>query len=365
MTIKDKAYLALRSLGGRATEGQLVDKYIEMYPDYDKNHNPTDTTSKEKIRGTISAVLISNTQHENIKVDRSKKPFEYYIADDPNSLIMNQNIVIQPIGKNNSIEDFFEDNSTRWAEKIKYKKQWEKSENSIVLFIKDKEIFAIGTIAKIEEDKDDTYPLNYYYYDLTPTNNIDYNKILEYAERKGNFRHYELLDSGNNKAIIKYINSQRLMYLDDEHADNKFQDNINKIDAVEPEKSPQKIKDPKEINGIKTFPRNFAYAKSALEKSNYLCEMDNIHETFISNASNKNYMEAHHLIPLRVQEEFLYSLDVPANIIALCPNCHSKIHYGCAEDKKMILSTLLNMRKSELNIYGIDVTIDDLNNIYI
>jgi hypothetical protein len=33
-------------------------------------------TSKEKIRGTLSAVLISNTQHKKIKVDKTKKPYE-------------------------------------------------------------------------------------------------------------------------------------------------------------------------------------------------------------------------------------------------------------------------------------------------
>ena len=53
MEIKDKAYLALIQLGGRATESKLVDEYIKMYPDYDKDHTQTEKTSKEKIRGTL------------------------------------------------------------------------------------------------------------------------------------------------------------------------------------------------------------------------------------------------------------------------------------------------------------------------
>lgn len=61
-------------LFSRATESELVEEYIKMYPDYDKDYSQTEKTSKEKIRGTLSAVLISNTQHEKIKVDKTKKP---------------------------------------------------------------------------------------------------------------------------------------------------------------------------------------------------------------------------------------------------------------------------------------------------
>ena len=52
MKIKDKAYITLQKLGGRATETQLVKEYIKMYPDYDKNY------TEAKIRGTINAELL-------------------------------------------------------------------------------------------------------------------------------------------------------------------------------------------------------------------------------------------------------------------------------------------------------------------
>lgn len=126
MRIKDRAYVALQELGGRATETQLADKYIELYPDYDKNYNETVTSSKAKIRGTINAELDRNSLHENIKVDKNQQPHEYYIVEH----IFKKKIVIQPIGKNNTITDFLEYNANNWAEKIKYKKQWEKSLNS-------------------------------------------------------------------------------------------------------------------------------------------------------------------------------------------------------------------------------------------
>lgn len=39
-------------------------------------------------------------------------------------------------------------------------------------------------------------------------------------------------------------------------------------------------------------------------------------------------MEPHHLIPLQYHEEFEWSLDVEANVVSLCSECHNQIHYG-------------------------------------
>ena len=47
-------------------------------------------------------------------------------------------------------------------------------------------------------------------------------------------------------------------------------------------------------------------------------------------------MEAHHLIPLRMQHDFENSLDVVGNIVSICPNCHRLIHYGRDKDKKVL-----------------------------
>jgi len=275
-----------------------------------------------------------------------------------------QYIVIQPIGKNNTIKNFLKDNSTRWAEKIRYKKQWKQSVNSIVLFIKDGKVFAKGDITKIKESKDNKYPLDFYY-NLTLVDNINYKMIIEYAKPKlGNFRTYELLDFKTSSKIIKYINSQKLMYLDEDNADIELQKTINKITSFKPEEEPQKIKDSKEVKGNKIFPRNLAYAKFALEKAHYLCEIDNKHKTFTSNSSKKQFVEAHHLIPLKVQDEFIYSIDIPANIISLCPNCHRKIHFASSEDKNIMLEELLHKRQDDLKMYGIKVSKNNLFNIY-
>lgn len=359
MTIKNKAYFALQQLGGRATEARLVKRYIKMYPDYDKNYTSTEKTSKEKIRGTLSSVLISNTQHEKIRVDKTKNPYEYYIIDSKEQLI-----VIQPVGKHNSINNFLKHNDTRWAEKKRYKIQWLQSNGAIVLFIKNANIFAMGHITSIEETYDDEYPLDYSY-NLELVDYIDYQKILEIVKPKlGNFRTYQLLDNITSKKVINYINSQKIYYLDDNLADAEFQENIANINSSEPEHKPQPIKPSKDKNGGKVYPRNFAYTKKALEEANFSCEVDNTHKTFISRATNEQYMEAHHLIPLQFQEEFLYSLDIPANIVSICPNCHKKLHFGFIEDNKEILKKLLERKNDRLKEFGIIINENELFEIY-
>ena len=76
-----------------------------------------------------------------------------------------------------------------------------------------------------------------------------------------------------------------------------------------------------------SFKRNPELAKKSILLANYQCDLDKSHKSFITK-NGKPYMEAHHLIPLSTQDYFDYSLDVDANIVCLCPNCHRKLHYG-------------------------------------
>jgi 5-methylcytosine-specific restriction protein A len=64
-------------------------------------------------------------------------------------------------------------------------------------------------------------------------------------------------------------------------------------------------------------------------------------------------MEAHHIIPLHLQENFQYSLDVYANIICLCPLCHRQIHYGVYKERREMLDAIFEQRKERLNNSGI------------
>lgn len=93
-----------------------------------------------------------------------------------------------------------------------------------------------------------------------------------------------------------------------------------------------------------------------------MCEFDSCHKTFIRKNSDINYTEAHHLIPLEYQKCFDYSLDVEANIVSLCSNCHNQIHYG--KDAEILIEKLYKMRKTELEKCSIDISLDDLLEIY-
>jgi 5-methylcytosine-specific restriction protein A len=103
------------------------------------------------------------------------------------------------------------------------------------------------------------------------------------------------------------------------------------------------------------YMRRVDVAAAALLLAAFRCEADAIHSTFMTAAKNVPYVEAHHLIPLSRQAEYEFSLDVRANIIALCPNCHRLLHYGRAKDKKPILQRLLRERSIALHEKQIQV----------
>jgi 5-methylcytosine-specific restriction protein A len=111
----------------------------------------------------------------------------------------------------------------------------------------------------------------------------------------------------------------------------------------------------------KSYKRSIDKARKSIVLADYKCELDNTHKTFITK-SGKSYMEAHHLIPLSVQEYFEYSLDVEANIVSLCPNCHRELHYGKKIDDKLL--ELYNKRIGYMNESGLTISYEDLVKLY-
>lgn len=107
--------------------------------------------------------------------------------------------------------------------------------------------------------------------------------------------------------------------------------------------------------------RSIKRAKGAIIRANYKCNIDESHQSFISKRG-KPYMEAHHLIPLSAQDNFSYGLDADANIVCLCPNCHRNLHYG--KDIKDMLNKLYDLRVKELEESGINISFDELLELY-
>ena len=116
--------------------------------------------------------------------------------------------------------------------------------------------------------------------------------------------------------------------------------------------------------GKKVYPRDSKVAANALEIAGYKCEVDEEHPSFIRRSNNKNYTESHHLIPLKYQDDFEYSLDVEENICSICSNCHNCIHYGSDKERVELLQKLYQERKDHLVRVGLEISFDKLKEYY-
>lgn len=142
---------------------------------------------------------------------------------------------------------------------------------------------------------------------------------------------------------------------------------------VEKEKMPASIimiDKPKEVvqksnkNGT-SYERDPATSKRAIVYANFFCENNSNHNDFISRITNKNYVEAHHLIPMEYQDEFKNtSIDVEANIVSLCVTCHAKLHHASFSSIRSMLEKLYDERIKRLNDCGLNISKSDFLNFY-
>lgn len=87
-------------------------------------------------------------------------------------------------------------------------------------------------------------------------------------------------------------------------------------------------------------------------QTKYCCEIDCNHKTFPTSIS-PNFLEGHHLVPMSLQRNFAtINLDCIANMVALCPNCHSQAQYGTREAKKEIFDKIVEKREEDLRSIG-------------
>ena len=112
------------------------------------------------------------------------------------------------------------------------------------------------------------------------------------------------------------------------------------------------------------YPRSVTRARNKAESVGYKCEFDNDHSSFLSAATGRPFIEAHHLIPMSKSDEFDTSLDVTANIVILCPNCHRAIHFGDELTKRQYLERFYHERNQDLLDSGINITTDQLLGYY-
>jgi len=130
----------------------------------------------------------------------------------------------------------------------------------------------------------------------------------------------------------------------------------------------QKMKTQSTSNGG-VLKKSAKVSKLALELSNYECEFDKNHTTFITQ-TGKQYMEGHHLIRCtqtiadKMWDKYNRSIDDENNIVSLCPICHRRIHYGNQKEKEEIIKKLYDQQIEKLRSIEIDITLDELYKIY-
>lgn len=135
---------------------------------------------------------------------------------------------------------------------------------------------------------------------------------------------------------------------------------INRVGVIEqvqeytpvPKPVPQLMQTPAGAS----YTRDRKVALNALARANHHCEINPDHPSFVRKGSTVLYVEPHHLIPMSAQYDFDHSLDVEANIVALCSNCHNEIHYG--ENTRELVQRLYDIRRESIETAGIHITID-------
>ena len=194
--------------------------------------------------------------------------------------------------------------------------------------------------------------------------NLSLKTLNEKGIIKGNIR--STFKSDNNPELFRYVDEQfnhalKDVYYDEE--DLKYDSITNdEGEILHIEDTPQNLRDLELLDSSRTNKRDARVGRYAIKCAEYKCEVDETHRTFISRGSDKPYLEAHHLIPISAQEEFEYSLDVPANIVALCSVCHNEIHYG--KEAELLIRKLYTDRYERLRKSGIDISIGKLLKLY-
>lgn len=191
------------------------------------------------------------------------------------------------------------------------------------------------------------------------------------SESKGHLyrlKDYSTIDTEDLKIINNLKKLLNKIYKNEYSEQQDDEVEYQNSDWVEPKRTIGKVNKTERSysNNSRGYrPRNRSIRNASLFDSNYMCEINSNHITFINKSTGKNYVEAHHLIPMEYYDEFDYSIDVEPNIIALCPNCHEEIHKSNYENqKKMIQILFTDKRKKDLSTRGINISVDEISEYY-
>ncbi|WP_239747757.1 HNH endonuclease [Mammaliicoccus sp. P-M56] len=190
-------------------------------------------------------------------------------------------------------------------------------------------------------------------------------EIERFKEFNKNTNHFYSATFGCFLSYLTYLNSENEEMVDLEL--NKNTPDKEKSDLIINEEIGSKSikrKEKRLIQNTYFYPRNYKESLEAKKKSNWVCEFDKSHKTFINESDGKPHVEAHHLIPMAAQGLYENSIDFSGNIICLCPTCHRRIHHSINEDKKVMLKYFYNKRRNIYKKMDIDIDVNELYKMY-
>ncbi len=174
-----------------------------------------------------------------------------------------------------------------------------------------------------------------------------------------------------NKKGLELLDIDSADNIDDISEDEIYQNEISEGDSIyagnELNDLKNRIPEQKSKSSSTRYKTDAKLARTVLKMNNYECENAKLlgveHKTFISK-KGVQYQEAHHLIPMKAQKDFIQNLDVFENIVCLCPLCHKAIHNANRDGKLDILTRIYGAKISSLKSIGINVSLEDLYNNY-
>ncbi len=203
---------------------------------------------------------------------------------------------------------------------------------------------------------------------LYPSNNIPPDNILinDLRNLMSVYDNLKRLLLQYNLPITQTTNIVNIIKEEDELLNEaKYQKDVERAEALSIPNIPQPKPSLSSRGGATGWATKPGIGKRVLEEKNYQCEVNRNHNTFTSDVTGMNYVECHHLIPMKNQDSFQNSLDVPGNIVALCPNCHRLFHHAKNDEKVKLIRKFHQERENKLRDFGIPITIDNLINYYI
>ena len=151
-----------------------------------------------------------------------------------------------------------------------------------------------------------------------------------------------------------------------EKIDNINENNVNTDVAIGASKIAPQGYDETEIS--KKYKRNPLLGKIDIQNAYYCCERNPRHETFTSEKTHKNFMEAHHLVPVKYQQKiwkkYGINVDCVENIVSLCPTCHRAFHNGTKEVKSQMIENIYEKLIPRYKSIGFRITLDEIKKLY-